>query len=198
LIDRQEPTAGKLELTQLLVEWGQGDKQALEKVINALYKELRRMARRCLRDERRDISLQSASIVHEAYLRLAKLKQVRWESRSQFYAIAARVMRHILVDHARKARAAKRGGGACKLVLDEGIAGTPEKSVDLVELDGALRKLAMADPQQSRIVELRYFVGLSIEATAKILQLSPTTVKRDWRVAKAFLYASLQGEQPHA
>lgn len=176
MVERQRSATGTVDLTGLLQEWGSGNPQALDRLVNAVYNELHRIARRCLRNERRDISVQSGSIVHEAYL----------------------MMRHILVDHARKAQAAKRGGGACRLVLDEERVAAPEKDIELLQLDNALRRLALVDPQQSRIVELRYFAGLSIEATAKALGLSPATVNRDWRVAKAFLYATVTGEQQNA
>jgi RNA polymerase sigma factor (TIGR02999 family) len=179
------------DVTQLLESWSNGDREALERLMPLVYDELHRLARRYLRRERSDHTLQSTALVHEAYLRMVDQKNVRWENRAHFFGVAAQSIRHILVDHARSHNAAKRGAGAAKLSLDEAI-GVPEKrEVDLLALDHAMEGLATLDPQQSRIVELRFFGGLSIEETAEVLHISPATVKRDWVMAKAWLYQNL-------
>ncbi|HEY7306941.1 MAG TPA: sigma-70 family RNA polymerase sigma factor [Bryobacteraceae bacterium] len=175
------------DITTLLVRWGHGDQQALDALTPLVYQELRRLANARLRRERQDHTLEGTALVHEAYLRLVDQKQVQWRSRNQFYALAAELIRRILVDHARARVAAKRGGGGVKLSLDEAVAPAQEREQDLVSLDDALNALGQADPQQSRIVELRYFAGLTIEETADVLGLSPATIKRDWVIAKAFL-----------
>jgi RNA polymerase sigma factor (TIGR02999 family) len=175
------------DITTLLVRWGHGDQQALDALTPLVYQELRRLANARLRRERQDHTLEGTALVHEAYLRLVDQKQVQWRSRNQFYALAAELIRRILVDHARARVAAKRGGGGMKLSLDEAVAPAQEREQDLVSLDDALNALGQADPQQSRIVELRYFAGLTIEETADVLGLSPATIKRDWVIAKAFL-----------
>jgi len=175
------------DITTLLVRWGHGDQQALDALTPMVYQELRRLANSRLRRERSDHTLDGTALVHEAYLRLIDQKQVEWRSRNQFYALAAELIRRILVDHARARVAAKRGGGGVKLSLDEALAPAQEREQDLVSLDDALNALGQADPQQSRIVELRYFAGLTIEETADVLGLSPATIKRDWVIAKAFL-----------
>jgi len=175
------------DITTLLVRWGHGDQRALDALTPMVYQELRRLANSRLRRERSDHTLDGTAIVHEAYLRLVDQKQVEWRSRNQFYALAAELIRRILVDHARARVAAKRGGVGVKLSLDEALAPAQEREQDLVSLDDALNALGQADPQQSRIVELRYFAGLTIEETADVLGLSPATIKRDWVIAKAFL-----------
>src|SRR5262249_19506024 len=157
--------------------WGHGDQQALDALTPMVYQELRRLANSRLRRERSDHTLDGTALVHEAYLRLIDQKQVEWRSRNQFYALAAELIRRILVDHARARVAAKRGGGGVKLSLDEALAPAQEREQDLVSLDDALNALGQADPQQSRIVELRYFAGLTIEETADVLGLSPATIK---------------------
>jgi RNA polymerase sigma factor (TIGR02999 family) len=179
------------DVTQLLEHWSNGDSEALERLMPLVYDELHRLAQRYLRRERSDHTLQSTALVHEAYLRMVDQKNVRWQNRAHFFGVAAQSIRHILVDHARSHLAAKRGAGAAKLSLDEAI-GVPEKrEVDLLALDQALKGLAVLDPQQGRIVELRFFGGLSIEETAEVLHISPATVKRDWVMAKAWLYQNL-------
>jgi RNA polymerase sigma factor (TIGR02999 family) len=175
------------DITTLLVRWGRGDQQALDALTPLVYQELRRLANGYLRRERPDHTLEGTALVHEAYLRLIDQNQVEWRSRNHFYALAAELIRRILVDHARARVAAKRGGAGIKLSLDENLAPAQEKEQDLVSLDDALNALAEADSQQSRIVELRYFGGLTIEETADVLGISPATVKRDWVMAKAFL-----------
>jgi RNA polymerase sigma factor (TIGR02999 family) len=153
-----------------------------------VYDELKRLAGSYLRRERLDHTLQSAALVNEAYLRLVDQKQVQWQNRAHFFGIAAQMMRRILVDHARGHKAAKRGAGMPVLALDEAVAEAQGRSVDLIGLDDALQKLEKIDPQQGKIVELRFFSGLSIEETATVLGISPATVKRDWAAARAWLY----------
>jgi RNA polymerase sigma factor (TIGR02999 family) len=179
-----EPSA---EVTQLLARWSAGDREALDNLTPLVYNELRRLAKSYLRHERPDHTLQGTALVHEAYLRLIDQRNVAWQNRNQFFALAAELIRRILVDHARAKVAAKRGGNNVKLSLDEALAPADEKDLDLVALDDALEALARVDPQQSRVVELRYFGGLTIEETAGVLGISPATTKRDWTLAKAFL-----------
>lgn len=179
------------QVTQLLVDWGNGDKEALEQLTPLVYGELRRLAGRYLRKERPDHTLQATALVHEAYIRLIDQKNVRWQNRAHFFGVAAQMIRRILVDHARSRHAAKRGAMAPKLSLDEAIALPDKKEFDLVALDDALNSLAKIDPQQARIVELRFFTGLTVEETAEVLDISPATVKRDWVTAKAWLYRDI-------
>ena len=178
-------------VTRLLVEWGNGDQQALEKLTPLVYQELKRLAARYLRRERREHTLQSTALVHEAWLRLIDQKQVQWQNRAQFFGIAAEMIRRILIDHARGRQAAKRGDGAIKLSLDDALATPNRRDLDLVALDDALHDLGRLDPQQSRLVELRFFAGLSIEESAEVLGVSPATVKREWMAAKAWLYREI-------
>jgi len=178
-------------VTRLLLQWTEGDKQALEDLLPLVYDELRRLAKSYLQRERPGHTLQSTALVHEAYMRLVD-QNVSWQSRAHFFGIAAQMMRCILVDHARGKNAAKRGDGAYKVTLDEGLVAQEERDVNVLALDGALTKLSALDPQQSQIVELRFFAGLSIEETAEILKISPATVKRDWAMAKAWLYREMQ------
>ena len=182
------------DITQMLIDWSNGDRAALDRLIPVVYAELRRQAARHLRRERAGHSLQTTSLIHEAYLRLVDQREVRWQNRAHFFAVAARLMRRILVDHARRRRRAKRGGSAARLPLEEALVIAAEKSdVDLLALDEALERLAAIDPRQSRIVELRFFSGLSIEETAEVLGVSPATVKNDWNVAKAWLRREMGG-----
>jgi len=178
-------------VTQLLLDWGNGDSGALEKLTPLVYQELRRLAARYLRRERREHTLQSTALVHEAWLRLIDQKQVHWQNRAQFFGIAAEMIRRILIDHARNRQAAKRGDGALKLELDEAVATPERRDLDLVALDDALKDLARLDPKQSKLVDLRFFGGLSIEESAEVLGVSPATVKREWAAAKAWLYREL-------
>ncbi len=187
-------SASRQEITRLLVKWSEGDQAALSELMPLVYSELRRLARHHLRRERPDHTLQSTALVHEAYLRLVEQKKAHWKSRAHFFAVAAQLMRRILVDHARHHRAAKRGAGAVKLSLDVAVALPNQLSPDLLRLDDALGRLAKIDPVQSTMVELRFFGGLSIDETAEILGVSPTTVKREWSTAKAWLYRELQTE----
>ena len=175
------------DLTQLLVAWNQGNPAALDQLLPVVYDELRRLAHAYLRRERPDHTLQATALVHEAYLRLIDQNQVTWQNRAHFFGIAAQMMRRILVNHALAKKAEKRGGLQHKLSLDEAVSFADEREVDLVALDDALKTLGTLDPQQSRIVELRFFAGLSIEETAEVLGISPATVKRDWSTAKIWL-----------
>jgi RNA polymerase sigma factor (TIGR02999 family) len=181
------PPDSSSQVSKLLVNWRQGDEGAREELIPLVYDELRRLARRHLRRERPDHTLQSAALVHEAYLRLVRQDQPQWQNRAHFFGVAAQLMRHILVDHARNRAAAKRGAGAQRLTLNTDVALPQERGLDLVSLDEALNELAALDPQQSRVVELRFFGGLSIEETSVVLGISPATVKREWATARAWL-----------
>ena len=185
------------DVTQLLVALNDGDKEALDKLLPLVYSELRRLADHYLRRERSDHTLQATALVHEAYLRLVD-QNVSWQNRAHFFGVAAEMMRRILVDHARSHQAAKRGSGGVKLSLDEAIDLSDERAADLIALDEALTALAAFDPQKSRIVELRFFGGLSIEETARVLGIGSATVIRQWRTAKAWLYneVSRGGQQP--
>jgi RNA polymerase sigma factor (TIGR02999 family) len=179
-------------VTQLLLDWSNGDESSLGKLLPIVYQELRRLAQHYLQQERSDHTLQATALVHEAYLKLIDTKDVQWQNRAHFFGVAAQTMRHILVDMARQRRAQKRGGGH-KLPLDEAISvPTEAEDVNLVALDEALNRLAEIDVQQSRIIELRYFAGLTIEETAEVLDISPATVKREWAMARAWLHRELQ------
>ena len=181
----------KHEVTQLLIEWSNGDKAALDKLMPLVHDELRRLAHRYMSRERSGHTLQTTALVNEAYLRLVNRKGVQWQNRAHFFAIAAQSMRNILVDHARGLAYAKRGGGAAKISLDEAMIVSQERAAEVVALDEVLKELANFDPQQSRIVELRFFGGLTIDETAEVLDLSPATIKREWSTAKAWLYHEL-------
>jgi RNA polymerase sigma factor (TIGR02999 family) len=179
------------EVTQLLVDYSNGKREALDRLTPLVYKELRSLAARYLRRERPDHTLQSTALVHEAFLRLIDQDQVQWKNRAHFFGVAAQMIRRILVDHARTRHAQKRGGNARKLSLDEAI-GVPEhRDLDIVALDDALKELSELDAQQSKVIELRFFAGLSIEETAEALGISPATVKREWVTARAWLLRQL-------
>jgi RNA polymerase sigma factor (TIGR02999 family) len=180
-------TAGPQDVTQLLLAWGQGEKAALEKLIPLMYKELHRLARGYMGRERSDHTLQTTALVNEAYLRLVDASKIRWQNRAHFLAISAQVMRRVLVEMARSRQCLKRGGEAQKISLDEAPAISEEKNTDLAALDDALNELAIVDPRKSRVVELRFFGGLSTEETAQVLNVSPDTVLRDWKLAKVWL-----------
>ena len=184
------------EVTQLLQGWRDGDSKALDALLPLVYKELRRRAHFQLRNERPNHTLQSAALVHEAYLRLVGMSSPQWESRTHFFAIAAQLMRQILVDYARRHGAAKRGGSVCKLSLDEGTMMPRRKDVDVVALDDALIGLAKIDPRQSRVVELRFFAGLSLEQVSEVLEIAPATVQRDWTAARAWLHREMSRNSP--
>jgi RNA polymerase sigma factor (TIGR02999 family) len=178
-------------VTQLLRNWSDGDKQAQEKLFQVVYNELHRQAARYLRNEQAGLSLQTTDLIHEAYLRLIDQQHVEWQNRLHFFAIAAKVMRRILVDHVRSRQAAKRGGSDICLPLEDAMIVSPARDLDLLALDEALTRLAAIDSQQSQIVELRFFSGLSVEETANVVDVSERTVKRDWNVAKAWLRREL-------
>jgi RNA polymerase sigma factor (TIGR02999 family) len=185
-------TVSSTRVSRLLADWGQGNEEAREALIPVVYDELRRLARRHLWHERPDHTLQSAALVNEAYLRLVRQDAPQWQNRAHFFGVAAQLMRHILVDHARNRLAAKRGAGAPLLALDPELAPARKQEIDLVALDDALGKLASLDPQQGRMIELRFFGGLSIEETAIVLGVSPATVKREWATARAWLHRELK------
>lgn len=178
-------------VTKLLVQWNKGDRAALEALIPLVYEELRRLARHYLSREKQNHTLSSTALVHEAYLRLVTQKDVTWQNRAHFFGVAAQMMRRILVDHARRRAYAKRGGHAVTLALDEAMATPQQREVDLVALDDALNSLAKLDERQSRMVELRFFGGLSIEETSEVLGISAPTVKREWASARAWLYREI-------
>jgi RNA polymerase sigma factor (TIGR02999 family) len=184
--------ASSTRINQLLASWGRGNLEAREALIPVVYDELRRLARHHLWRERSDHTLQSAALVNEAYLRLVRQEPPHWQDRAHFFGVAAQMMRHILVDHARHRRAAKRGAGAPQLALDPELAPTQEREIDLVALDEALSKLTRLDPPQGRLVELRFFGGLSIDEAAVVMGTSPATVKREWATARAWLKRELK------
>jgi RNA polymerase sigma factor (TIGR02999 family) len=179
------------EITQLLRQWSDGRREALDRLLPEVYAELQKLASSYLRRERSGHTLQTTALVHEAFLRLIDQRSVHWQNRAHFFGIAAQMMRRILVDHARAHHAAKRGSGEARLSLDEALVIAPAPDVDLVALDQALKRLASIDAQQSRVVELRFFGGLTIDETAEVLRISPATVGREWTLAKAWLYAEL-------
>ncbi len=186
-----EPSPCPHEVTRLLLDWGGGNHAALDELMSLVYDELRRLARRYMTGERTGHTLQTTALVNEAYLRLVDQQSVRWQNRAHFFGIAARLMRQILVDHARGRQAAKRGGGQMLLSVSALDRIGAREDVNLVELDEALRRLETVDEQKSRIVELRYFGGLTIEETAEALGVSPATVKRDWTMVRAWLRREL-------
>jgi RNA polymerase sigma factor (TIGR02999 family) len=181
------PASSAHHVTQLLQDWSQGKDAALEELLPLVHQELRRLARRYMFGERLGHTLQATALVNEAYLRLVNSRQVNWQNRAHFFAISAQLMRRILVDYARARGYQKRGGGIPKVTLDEALMGLEEKGRDLVALDDALKTLAGVDPRKSKVIELRFFGGLSVEETAEVLKVSPETVLRDWRLAKAWL-----------
>lgn len=181
---------GKPAITELLIAWGDGDQAALDALLPVVYEELRHMAGAHLAHERPGHSLRATALVHEAYLKLVDQTRVKWQNRAHFFAVAARLMRRIVVDHARAHRALKRGGGTV-LSLDEAADLGAERDAEMLALDQCLERLSAIDPRQGRIVELRYFGGLSVEETAEALELSPATIKREWSMAKAWLHKEL-------
>jgi RNA polymerase sigma factor (TIGR02999 family) len=185
-----EDTRG--DVTVLLGQLAKGKEEVASKLIPLVYNELRRLAGGYMRRERNDHTLQPTALVHEAYLKLVEQRSVNWQSRAHFFGIAAQLMRRILVDHARGHLRDKRGGGVIPVPLDEALVFAPEQSSELVKLDQSLDRLAKFDPRQSKIVELRFFGGLTVEQTAEVLGISSKTVKRDWSVAKAWLHGDLK------
>ena len=181
------------DVTGLLLAWGTGDEAALERLVPIVHGELRRIARRCMAGERKGHSLQATALVNEAYLRLIDVQHVNWQNRAHFLAMSARLMRRILVDYARSKGYQKRGGGAAKVTFDEGLPVVGGRDPDLVAVDDALDALAKVDERKSRVVEMRFFGGLSVEETASVLKVSPETVMRDWKLAKAWLLRELRG-----
>jgi len=179
------------DVTQILIEWERGDRDAPERLMPLVYDDLRAIARSYLQRERADHTLQATGLVHEAYLRLVDQTSVGWQNRAHFVSVAAKVMRHFLVDHARARQASKRGGVRDKIEFDEALAPAEERAVDLVALDDARRELDAFDKRKSRIVELRFFGGLTTEEIGEVLDLSPRTIRREWRIAKAWLRRSL-------
>jgi RNA polymerase sigma factor (TIGR02999 family) len=185
------PSAECSETTQLLRAWASGDQDALGRLTPRVYGELRRIAGHFMRDERQGRTIQTTALVHEAYLRLIDVSNVDWQHRAHFFAVSAQIMRHILLDRARRRVAAKRGGAAARVNLDEVADIGSGRAREVIALDDALNALAKVDPRKARVVEMRFFAGLSVEETAAVLQVSSDTVKRDWRLARAWLLAEL-------
>jgi RNA polymerase sigma factor (TIGR02999 family) len=179
------------QVTKLLQGWRAGDPRALDALLPLVYDELRRLAHYHLRNERPNHTLQSTALVHEAYFRLVGQDFPEWKSRAHFFAIAAQLMRQVLVDYARRQRASKRGGGICTLPLDDAVALPQSKDVDVLALDDALNALAELDPRQTRVVELRFFAGLSLEEISEVTEIATATVQRDWTAARAWLYREI-------
>jgi RNA polymerase sigma factor (TIGR02999 family) len=184
----------KVEVTQLLKAWGTGDDKALDRLTPVVQQELHRLAHRCMSRERPGHTLQTTALVNEVYLRLVDVNAVEWQDRAHFFAISARMMRRILTDFARSRNYQKRGAGAVQVSFDEALVVTPEKDGDIMALDEALTEFAVLYPRQSQVVELRFFGGLEVKETAEALKISPETVKRDWRFAKAWLRRALSDE----
>ena len=182
-------------VTQLLLAWGDGDRAALEKLVPMVEAELHRLALHCLKRERPDHTLQPTALVNEAYLRLMDLKSAGWQNRAHFLGVASSVMRRVLVDYARRHSNLKRGGKLIRVSLEEEAIVSAVRSADLIAFDEALERLATMDASKSRIVELRFFGGLSVDETAEVLKVSPRTVKREWSLAQAWLYCELIGEE---
>ena len=187
---RRVPTMSPQDITRLLADWGKGDRTALDRLLPLVHAELRKIARRQISQERPGHTLQATALINEAYLKLIGQEEFEWHNRAHFFAVCAQIMRHILIDHARAHAREKRGGGAIRVTLEDAnvaeMAG--EKAEQLIALEDALRFLERVDPQKGRIVELRYFGGLSIEETAEVLNISPRTVRREWQRSKAWLY----------
>ena len=181
------------QITSLLVEWGNGDPTALEKLMPLVYDELRRMARRFMRRQSAGHTFQTTELIHEAYLKLARSGENSWQNRAHFFGVAAQAMRHILVDYARSKHSRKRGGWQERVTLDERFAAAPPNSDEILLLDDAMRQLAALDERKCRVVELKYFGGLTTEEIAEVLKISPETVKRDWRFSRSWLLRELSG-----
>ena len=188
------PTPSPRDIPQLLADWSNGDKAALDKLVPMVYEELRRLASYYVRRERAGCTLQTSALVNEAYLKLIDQRDVRWRDRTHFFAIAAQLMRRVLIDHARRHLYAKRGGGAYELSLDEAALVSEEPAAELIALDDALNELAVLDPRKSQIVEMRFFGGMSAEEVAEALGVSLRTIEREWRKAKAWLHRALENE----
>ena len=199
LESRSMMTINADDLTGLLIEWGQGDKAALDRLTPLVYDEIRRIAHRYVQREREGQTLQTTALVNEAYLRLAGSANITWQNRAHFYAVTAQVMRRILIDHARRRQYVKHGGETQRVAFEVAISEvglmSQPRAAELLALDEALDELARLDPRKSRVVELRYFGGLSLEETAKVLEVSLMTVRRDWRAAKAWLYKKVMSDE---
>ncbi|HXG92657.1 MAG TPA: sigma-70 family RNA polymerase sigma factor [Blastocatellia bacterium] len=191
-------TLSPKEITGLLIAWSNGDRSALDRLAPLVHAELYRLARRYMSQESPDHTLQATALVNEAYLRLIDWKNVRWQNRAHFFGVSAGLMRRILVDYARSRKYQKRGGGAVQVSLDEAAIISKERAADFVALDDALKSLAEIDERKSRIVELRFFGGLSVEETAEVLKISPRTVLREWSLAQAWLYRELKHGKTNA
>jgi RNA polymerase sigma factor (TIGR02999 family) len=189
--DHRDATPSNSEVTQWLANCKAGDREALESLLPLVYEELHRQAVRFFSRERAGHTLQPTALVNEVYLRLVDQDEMKWQNRAQFFGIAAQMMRRILVSHARSRNAAKRGGGDHCITLDEGVAMTPQRDVNLLAVDEALTKLETIDPEKSRMVELRFFSGLSVEETAELMGVSPRTIDRQWQTAKAWLHREI-------
>jgi len=187
-------TLSQKDITGLLLDWGSGDRAALDKLIPIVYKELRRMAHQYMRQERAGNSLQTSALINEAYIRLVDYNRMRWQDRAHFFAAAAQVMRRILVERARGRRRLKRGGAAQRVSLDEASELADERAASIIALDNALTDLFVIAPRKAQVVELRYFGGLNIDETAEVLGISSPTVQREWRAAKAWLYRAISAE----
>jgi RNA polymerase sigma-70 factor (ECF subfamily) len=185
-------------VTQLLLAWRQGDQVALERLLPMVYQELRRLARRYMAGQRPGHTLQASALVNEAYLRLIDCQLVNWQDRAHFFAVSAQMMRRVLVESARSRNYQKRGGGAQKVSFDEALVVSPERGQDLIALDTALQSFSASYPRQSRVVELRFFGGLTVEETAQVLQVSSITVMRDWQLAKSWLVRELKKGDKYA
>jgi RNA polymerase sigma factor (TIGR02999 family) len=183
--------ASEKDVTTLLMDWSSGDRAALDQLTPLIYQQLRVLAEQALRRERPGHTLQSTALAHEAFLKLVDQQRVSWKGREHFFAVAARIIRRILVDHARSRKSLKRGGGNTTVTFEEQLSPIEERSVDMIALDQALEALSKMDPQQGRIIELRFFGGLSIESTAHVLGISPSTVNREWNLARAWLFREL-------
>jgi RNA polymerase sigma-70 factor, ECF subfamily len=188
----RDPSCSPHEITQLLAEWSNGNQTALDKLYPLVYDELHQMAQRYMNRERQGHTLQTTALINEAYVRLVDQKQVHWQNRAHFFAISAKIMRRILIDHARRHDYAKRGGGAQKISLDEIAVMAVEPAASVLRLDEALNRLGEIDPRRSQVVELRYFGGLNNEEIAGVLKISENTVTRDWNMARAWLYQELR------
>ena len=188
-------TPSQKSITQLLKEWRDGDETALDRLVPLVYEELRRLAHHYMRRERPGHTLQTTALVNEVYLRLVDHKGMRWQNRAHFYAVAAQAMRRILIDHARSRNYLKRGGDVKMIQLEEAATVVQKQAADLIALDDALSELAAIDPRKSKIVEMRYFGGMSVEETAEALDVSPVTVMRDWSTAKAWLLRALSPDE---
>lgn len=184
------------EMTTLLARWSDGDKAAFDQLVPLVYAELRRLARRHMLHREQGHTLQTSALVNEAYLKMVNQKSITWQGRAHFFAVASQVMRHILIDHARRHRYAKRGGGALKVALSAAGPLASQRAADVVALDDALTALAAFDERKSRIVELRYFGGLTVEETAEVIGVAPITVMREWRAAKMWLQDALDARAP--